>query len=235
MASLSRVVGLSAAIGSYGTNNIQTSVFWLGAEVTDEVTTMGSEAAATTDTLASLTASAQLPTSFTIGDDVQSSFRGDLLPFLRHQRYLLRLCLQSNLHDLLGRGHFEIQFHLHGFAENTNIAILDVSSIFAKVNRDSVSPSQFSECSGPDRIRLDRLSSLADSGNVINVDSKAWHVVIHLSGKGQWLDTRNISKGWWFAQQSISMRCFGNAVSTSQPSSVMTMSSSIRMPPKPSI
>ena len=52
------------------------------------------------------------------------------------------------------------------------IAILNVATILAQVERDAVGAAKFSERRGPHGIRLVRLASFANSGDVVDVNSE---------------------------------------------------------------
>jgi len=107
---------------------------------------------------------------------VETAFGGDLLTFLRNERYLVRLDLAGKVDDLIDTGHFQIQLDVRRFTQQSHITILDVAAIFAEVDCDSVRPAQFCQRCRPDRIGFHGAACLAHGCHVIDVDSKFRHI-----------------------------------------------------------
>ncbi len=108
-------------------------------------------------------------------DDIEAAFGGDFLPPLGNKRALFRPHLESDLCDLLGGGHFEVQLDLHSFPEESEVSILDVPAVFAEMDGDPIGTAEFGQCCCPDGVRLDSPTCLPDRGDVIDVDAKSRH------------------------------------------------------------
>ena len=110
-----------------------------------------------------------------MADDIKPAFGRDFRPFLWDERDLRRSNPQCDLHDLVRDRHLQIELHLDGVFEDSDIAILNVSAVFAQVNRNDVRPGQFGKCRRPNRVRFDRPACLPNGGNVIDVDAEFGH------------------------------------------------------------
>ena len=60
---------------------------------------------------------------------------------------------------------------MHGLAEESHIAIVDVPAIFAQMHRDAIRTTEFGLDGGPDGVRLVAPPCLAQGGDVVYVDA----------------------------------------------------------------
>ena len=72
-------------------------------------------------------------------------------------------------------GQFQIQLDRYGLTQHTQIAILNMASIFTQVNRNPVCASQFRQCGRPDGIGIISPASLPNRRDVIDIDSEYGH------------------------------------------------------------
>ena len=114
-------------------------------------------------------------------DNVQSSFRGDFFPSFRYERGLIGFDGTGNLEDLSFTSKFEIELHVHSFAQQAEIPFLDVTTVFAEVDGNSISASQFCQCGRPDWIGFESAPCLSDGGNMIDVDAQFGHILLLVS------------------------------------------------------
>jgi hypothetical protein len=70
----------------------------------------------------------------------------------------VRFQLNGDIHHFIGHGHFQIHARLDGLAQNANIAIGDMTTVFAQVHRDPVSP-----CLLGNKCRLNRIRILGSA------------------------------------------------------------------------
>jgi hypothetical protein len=106
-----------------------------------------------------------------ISKQIEPTFGCYLFTLLRNQRGLMGMRIAANADDLRSAGEFEIQFDMDGLFKNTNVAILDVPSIFPKVNSDRIGSTQLGQRCCHDRIRFVRSSSLPYGRDMVNVDA----------------------------------------------------------------
>ncbi len=59
-----------------------------------------------------------------------------------------------------------------GFAEDADVAVLDVAAVFPQVDGDAVGSGEFGEGGGVDGVGLDGAAGLADGGDVVDVDAE---------------------------------------------------------------
>ena len=84
---------------------------------------------------------------FLLGNNIQATFGGDLVPALGHQHRHLRLDAARDADHLVGRGHLEVQLDVGELAQPAHILVLDMAPVLAQVHRDAV---------GAAEVRLDR-------------------------------------------------------------------------------
>ncbi len=73
------------------------------------------------------------------------------------------------IHDIGTRGELEVE-DLHGRSKPLDVAVLDMASVFPQMNGDAVGSGRFAQGRGLEGIRLVGSPSLADGGDVIDVD-----------------------------------------------------------------
>jgi hypothetical protein len=100
---------------------------------------------------------------------IEPSLSGDLIWVLRNQRYCVGSVLPRELDHLIGGGHFDNKVSRYGLAKQLYVAILNVPTITADVNRDAMSSRLFADNGGCDDAGLDGFPGLANSCNVIDV------------------------------------------------------------------
>ncbi len=116
-----------------------------------------------------------------LGIKRQSTFRRDLLTFLRHQRSLSGAPGTRQRDHLLGSGEFKIDRGSSRIHEKIDVPVLDVTSILSEVDRESVGPPEFREHRCSNRIRLVRHAGLPDRRDVVDV-----HVQAHIKTPLLW-------------------------------------------------
>jgi hypothetical protein len=102
--------------------------------------------------------------------DVQATLGRDLFAALGNECHLKGLERGSNAEHLLGQRHLEIEHRANGAREAAYVVILNVSTIFAQVGRDSVGTGTFAALRRGHRIRLLGASRLTDRGDMVDVD-----------------------------------------------------------------
>ena len=110
-----------------------------------------------------------------MANHVQTTFRGQFLTLLGHQRALIRFELDRDVDDLVGDGHFHIQLDSHRLPQKEGVAIHNVPPVFAQMKRDAVRPAKLRLDSRPDRVGLIRQSGLPYRRNVIDIHSEFSH------------------------------------------------------------
>src|SRR5262245_24229925 len=107
--------------------------------------------------------------------DVEPPLSGDFLRPFGHQRHDVRLEARGDLYHLVSRGHFDVEVRDDHLFERDQIIILNVTTVAAKMGSDSVSPRQFANHGGGNRVRFVSPASLTNGGYVINVDVQSAH------------------------------------------------------------
>jgi hypothetical protein len=113
--------------------------------------------------------------SLGVSDDVESAFGGDFFATFGNEGSLFWKCLQGDAGDFVGNGHFEVQSEPDCFAKDANVTILDVSAIFAEMDGDGIGTAKFGQHGSLNRVWFGSTASLANGGNVIDVNSKQGH------------------------------------------------------------
>jgi hypothetical protein len=74
-----------------------------------------------------------------LGYHIQATFRRDFLASLWHETTIRWPNLSGNTHHFVRDGHFEVHAGLQGRFELTNIGILNMPSVFSKVDSNTIS------------------------------------------------------------------------------------------------
>ena len=108
---------------------------------------------------------------------IESALGRHLFTLLWHQGRLLRTQLHRKLRDARFAGHLQVEVHLTRLAQHPYIAILHVTPVFPKVDRDQIRPAQFRQGRRPDRVGLNRPPGLTNRRHMINVPTQSRHGV----------------------------------------------------------
>src|SRR5437867_5668602 len=85
------------------------------------------------------------------------------------------LAIHGDADHLVRRRHFEVELALDDFAQEAQVAILDVAAIFPQMDDDAVRSAQFRQHRGGDGVRLFAPACLAQGRHVIHVDAQPSH------------------------------------------------------------
>jgi hypothetical protein len=107
--------------------------------------------------------------------DIEPSFGRQLFAPLWDQRHLVWFHLESHLDNLVLRGHFQVEPHPNRLAKESKVAVLDVPSVFSKMNGDPVGATELCKGRCPDGVWLVASPCLSERCNVVDVDSQARH------------------------------------------------------------
>ena len=89
-------------------------------------------------------------------------------------------------------GHFQVELHGDRFAEDPQVAVLDVAAVFAEVQGDAVGPAQLRQGGRPDGVGLVGPPRLPHGGHVIDVDAQFRHGSGNLRGMlAKWASARH--------------------------------------------
>ena len=105
--------------------------------------------------------------------EVEAAFGGDLFPALRNEGCLVGLHVQGDIDHLGRRRHLQVQSSPDDVAEKAKVPVLDMPPVFPKVDGDSVGPSQLCQNGGGGGVGLGGPAGLADSRDVIEIDTEA--------------------------------------------------------------
>lgn len=108
--------------------------------------------------------------------DVKAAFGGQFFAFFRDDADGGGAEFGGNFNHFRRIGHFEVQGDLERLLESTNVAVLNVSSVFTQVGGDAVATGGFAGASGLDGIRLAigfgaAIAGLANGGDVVDVNA----------------------------------------------------------------
>ena len=124
------------------------------------------------------------PTSRFLAGDVQAPFGCQFkAEVLGDKRGLMGFQVESQRNDRRLEGQLEIQAHLYGLFEQSDVAVLDVAAVFAEMDGDDVGASELGKYGSPDGVGFTPSSRLAKRGDMIDVDAEAWHPVISPSAE----------------------------------------------------
>ena len=104
-----------------------------------------------------------------LGAHVESALRRELLPSLGHQGDRVRAYLERNLQHFRGCGHFEAEALVNSLSQESHVRVLDVPTVLAQVDHDSVRPSQQRQGGRRNRIGLQPSPRLPHGGHVVDV------------------------------------------------------------------
>jgi hypothetical protein len=116
-----------------------------------------------------------------VGGDVQSPFGGQLLPPFGYEGHLVGTNIKGQSDDSRLGGHLEVEPDLHSLAKQPQVSVLDVTPILAKMNRNSISASEFGQSGRPDRVRFLSPPRLTESGDMIDINTESRHWRFNLS------------------------------------------------------
>ncbi len=105
--------------------------------------------------------------------DVETGFGGEFLALLGHERREIGQSIDSDLHDLVGNRHLEIELGLDRFAQQAHIAVVDVSSILTQVTDYTLGAMQLADLCGGDGIGFESTAGFAKRGEMIDVDAES--------------------------------------------------------------
>jgi hypothetical protein len=88
---------------------------------------------------------------------------------------LLRLYIAGDLNDLSSAGKFKVHLRTKGLRKDQNVAILDMTAIFSKMDRDAIGSAEFSQNSRSHRIGFDGSACLTHRGYVIDIYAQFNH------------------------------------------------------------
>lgn len=112
-----------------------------------------------------------------VSSHVEAALGGDLEATLRYQHRHLGLQGTGDLDHLGARGHLQVQWKAFDLGERPDIVVLDVASILAEVNRDSIRPPEQGFLGCQDRIGLVGPTCLTNRRDMIDVDTEFNHGV----------------------------------------------------------
>src|SRR5262249_15638579 len=102
-------------------------------------------------------------------------FGGQFLTSFGDESDLIGADLKCNCHNAGLDRQLEIKPHLDSFPEQAQIAVLNVPTVLAEMNRDAVSAAELGQDGSPDRVRFPPAPGLTKRGHMINVDAQSWH------------------------------------------------------------
>jgi len=106
---------------------------------------------------------------------VDAAFGGDLGATFGDERRLIRGRPDGDIDNLSREAHLQIEFDVYGLPQDCQVAIGNMPAILAQMNGDGVGAAQFRFGGRPDRVRLVRLASLTQRGDVIDIDTEFHH------------------------------------------------------------
>ena len=110
-----------------------------------------------------------------IAGNIQAPFGGHLFTFFRNEANLMGFDFAGNGQHGIGTGTLQIESHGDRLFEQSQVPVLDVSAIFAEMDCDLISATQFGSGRGPDGVRLAGAASLANGCDVVDIDSEFRH------------------------------------------------------------
>ncbi len=108
-------------------------------------------------------------------DDIEAALGGDLGAAFGDEHGDVGPDRAGKGDDLIDGGELEVQLHLHGLPQAADIVILDMATVLAKMEGDSVGPAQLRLDGGPDGIGLEAAPGLPEGGDVVDVDAEFDH------------------------------------------------------------
>ena len=114
---------------------------------------------------------------FAYFDAVEAAFGCQFGTVFRHERDLVGLNIESDFDNRLGHAHFEIEFAGDGFAEQPDIAVIDVTAVLAQVDGDAVCAGKLAFGGRPDGVRLVGFAGLANCRDMVDIYIKYCHFI----------------------------------------------------------
>jgi hypothetical protein len=107
-----------------------------------------------------------------LSGDVESAFGGDFFAFFGDEGDVVGLDAEGDRDHFVGGGHFQIQVVTDGLAQDLDVAVLDVATVFAQVDGDAIGSREFNDRGGGDGVGFDGAAGLADRGDMVDVDAE---------------------------------------------------------------
>jgi hypothetical protein len=107
-----------------------------------------------------------------IRGDIQTALGRQLFTTLGDQAAIGRPHSRGDLAHLRGRGHFQIHAGLQDAAEQIDIALLNMATILAQMQRDRIGTGLLGDQGRLDRLRITGAARPTDGGDVIDVDAE---------------------------------------------------------------
>ena len=115
-----------------------------------------------------------------LSDDIQTAFCRHFLPTLWYERYLIRANGDGNRHHILGASDLQIEIRANRRAENSDVRVLDVPTVLAKVGGDAIDAYLFAEERRLHRIGLEAAPRLPECRDMVNVHVKPLVACSHI-------------------------------------------------------
>src|SRR5208337_4480002 len=114
--------------------------------------------------------------SLALAHNVESSLGGQLLAPLGNQGDLLGPELHGQIDDCRIGRQLEVEPDLHRLPKQSQVTVLDMPAVFPEMDGDAVGATKLGQCGRPDRVWLLAASRLAESRDMIDIDTQASHV-----------------------------------------------------------
>lgn len=107
-----------------------------------------------------------------LSGDVESAFGGDFFALFGDEGDVVGLDRKGDRDHFVGGGHFQIQVAADGLAQDLDVAVLDVATVFAQVDGDAIGSGEFDDRGGGDGVGFDGAAGLTDRGDMVDVDAE---------------------------------------------------------------
>jgi hypothetical protein len=114
-------------------------------------------------------------------NDVEAAFSRQLLTPFGNEGDLIGTHLHGQGDNRRIGGELEVKPHLHGLAEQPQVAVLDMPAILSQVNGNPVSTTKLCKGGSPHWVWLQSASRLPESRNVIDIHTQAQHDCLPVS------------------------------------------------------
>ena len=111
----------------------------------------------------------------------QAALGGQLGAFFGHQADVAGLDGTGDLQHFGRDRALQVHARAQQRAQRVDILVLDVAAVLAQVQRDQVGPGVLRPQGGGDRVRINRVTLLAQRGHVIDIYTKFYHCVLVVS------------------------------------------------------
>jgi len=115
-------------------------------------------------------------------NDIQPALSGQFLAFFRNERGFVWFEFHSEVEDLGVAGQFEVQPGCDDFPQDKQVTILNMPTVFTKVCSDAVGSTESRQDGRCNWVWFFGSTSLPDSRNVIDVNTKTNHVIALTDG-----------------------------------------------------